>query len=294
MSGPQDVWGATISAWAQAQDDIEALVQIGSRVQEGATVDSWSDYDYQVITSRPERYRDGSFAKELGPCWASGAQVSFGNAVKVTAVFDGALEVDFVVLRHVEVVIATLALRWPSATWWWPSSLRRGVRDLRIVAAPGWRVIKGGALWEGRYARIAPFQDSLSEPGFNALCDVFWVQLVWAAKKAARGESLASQRAIHESLVEGCLRIFQEEAILEGRRAYPLGRRAESWLTEPQLRALSVGTQPNRAALMEAMARLSGEFAAASSRVAEQRHWRYREHAEVINWLGKVPGPPSS
>lgn len=290
MRGPEDAWGATVSAWAQSQDDIQALVQIGSRVQEGANVDAWSDYDYQIITSCPERYRDGSFATELGPCWASGSQLSFGNAVKVTAVYGGAIEADFVVLGHVDLVIATLALRWPSTARWWPRSLRSGVRDLRIVVAPGWRIIKGGARWEKRYSRIAAFQVSLSEAEFNALCDEFWVQLVWAAKKAARGELIASLRAIHESLVEGCLRIFQEEAMLAGRRAYPLGRRAESWLTQRQLEVLSFGAQPNGAALIEAMRQISGEFGAASRRIAESRRWRFREHAEVLGWLAGFPG----
>ncbi len=290
MRGPEDAWSATVSAWAQARDDIKALVQIGSRVQEGSNFDAWSDYDYQIITTRPERYRDGSFAGELGPCWASGSQLSFGNALKVTAVFDGALEADFVVLRHMDLVIATLALRWPSTEPWWPSPLRSGVRDLRIVAAPGWRIIKGGARWEKRYSRIDAFQTSLSEMEFNALCEQFWVQLVWAAKKAARGESIASRRAVHESLVEGSLRIFQEEATLEGRRAYPLGRRAESWLTRGQLEALSAGAQLDRAALVGGRRGISREFAAASRRIAELRKWRFREHAEVLGWRAEFPG----
>jgi hypothetical protein len=289
MRGPEDAWGATVSAWAQSQDDIQALVQIGSRVQEGANVDAWSDYDYQIITSCPERYRDGSFATELGPCWASGSQLSFGNAVKVTAVYGGAIEADFVVLGHVDLVIATLALRWPSTARWWPRSLRSGVRDLRIVVAPGWRIIKGGARWEKRYSRIAAFQVSLSEAEFNALCDEFWVQLVWAAKKAARGEFRAGQRAVHEHLIENSLRLFREEALLDGRPAHYVGRRAESWFTPEQLQATMEGTRPERAALMAAMARISNAFAASSSRLADRNAWRPRPHAETRAWLAGLP-----
>src|SRR5271157_6607678 len=113
MSGPEDGWDGALAAWARDRGDLRALVQIGSRVQKGAVVDSWSDYDYQLITTRPGAYRDGSFCRALGPCWAVGTQIAFGNSLKVTAVYEGALEADFVVLRHLDVLIAMTALRWP-------------------------------------------------------------------------------------------------------------------------------------------------------------------------------------
>jgi hypothetical protein len=290
MSRIEEGWSAAVSAWADAQDDIKALVQIGSRVQAAGSADRWSDYDYQIITSRPEKYRDGSFARELGASWVSGAQISFGDAVKVTAVYEGAMEVDFVVLRHVEVLIATLALRWPSTARWWPRPLSAGVKNLRIVAAPGWKVIKGGAPWHERYSRISAISVPLTEREFTALCDEFWIQVVWAAKKACRGESLASQRAIHLSLVEASLRLFQEEAILDGRRAHPLGRRAENWLTPRQLQALAGGTKPDRASLMAALAEVSQEFAASAARVAGRKQWRPRDYGDVRGWLSSVSG----
>src|ERR1035438_1503571 len=161
MSGREDGWPTTVSKWADAQSDIHALVQIGSRAQKLALVDCWSDFDYQLITSRPGKYRSGSFVDELGPCWAHSTQPTFGNVIKVIAVFDEALEADFVILRHVEVLIATFALRWPSIAWCWPRALRVGIENLRGVAAPGWKVIKGGPPWVDRYSRIEPFGSQL-------------------------------------------------------------------------------------------------------------------------------------
>lgn len=293
MSLTGDSWDAAVSAWAHAQRDITALVQIGSRVQKAGAVDAWSDYDYQVITKYPKKYADGAFARELGPCWACGPQLSFGNATKVTAVYEGALEADFVILRNLEVLIAFFALSWPGTEGSWPRPLYRGVRDLRIVAAPGWKVIKGGASWEERYSRITPVANVLSAPEFAALCEDFWIQAVWAAKKAARGEFVACQRALHEKLVEHCLRIFQEEALIEGRRSYPLGRRAENWLTRGQSETLSNGTRPDRASLLQALARLADDFARSSTAVAAANHWRLEGYSEIRGWLaanGAVAG----
>jgi hypothetical protein len=285
MSLLEDGWDAALSAWAHGQDDIRALVQIGSRVQKGAAVDSWSDYDYHLITTRPARYRDGSFCRALGPYWACGSHDAFGRSVKVTAVFDGALEADFVVLRNLEVLIAMAAVRWPGTQRFWPAALRRGVSDLRIVVAPGWRVIKGGAPWEARYSRIAPYRAAMGENEFNALCGNFWAQLVWAAKRAARGEFRACQRGIHEHLVESSLRMLQEEALLGGRQAYPLGRRAELWMTGDQLEGTDFGTRPDRADLMNALARVADAFLKSSAAVAAANAWKHSEYAEIRAWL---------
>jgi hypothetical protein len=285
MSMLEDGWDAALSAWAHLQDDIRALVQIGSRVQKGGTVDSWSDYDYQLITTRPAKYRDGSFCRALGPCWAYGSHEAFGKSLKVTAVYDGALEADFVVLRHLEVLIATTALRWPGTERLWPRVLSRGVSDLRIVAAPGWKVIKGGAPWEARYSRIAPHRSAMTENEFNGLCGNFWAQLVWAAKRAARGEFRASQRGIHEHLIEAGLRMLQEEALLNGRQAYPLGRRAELWLTGEQIEGTAFGTRPDRADLINALEKIADVFLKSSAAVAAANGWRHSGYAEVREWL---------
>jgi hypothetical protein len=293
MSGRDDAWAAAVSAWAGGRPDIQALVQIGSRVQAGSVVDGWSDHDYHLVTSSPGNFTDGSFAHELGPCWAVGAQVAFGNAVKVTAVYDGALEADFVIVRHAELLVAMLAMRWPAAERWWPRPLREGVASLRIVAGPGWRVIKGGEAWERRYARIAPLQVPLSEREFQGLCGEFWTQLVWAAKKAARGEYRASLRTLHLHLVENCMRLLQEEALLAGRRSYPLGRRAEQWLSPSELLGTDVRAGADRASLLAALAQIADTFEKTSAAVAGRHGWTSSPPAAVRAWLAGLGATPT-
>ncbi len=285
MSGLEDGWASSLSQWANAQPDIKALVQIGSRVQGGAAADAWSDFDYQLITSVPGKYRDGSFAEKLGRCWAYGSRRVFGNALKVTAVFEGAIEADFVVLRHLEVLIAVTALRWPRTAALWPRALSRGVADLRGVAGSGWRVIKGGAPWERRYSRVSFHSAPLTEEEFGQWCGEFWSQLVWTAKKAARGEFRASQRGLHEHLPENTLRMLEQEALLGGLRAFPRGRRAELWLTPGQLRATDVRSRPERAELAAALWQVSDEFSRSSKAVAARRGWKARDSAGISAWL---------
>lgn len=289
MSGPAEGWDASVSAWAGARPDIRALVQFGSRVRNDGTADAWSDYDYHIITSAPRKYGDGAFAKELGASWASATRVSFGNVVRVTAIYGGALEADFIVLSHLEMRIVALALRWPSTARLWPRPLVGGVSSLKIAAAPGWKVIKGGPAWEARYARLTPSQRAMTEADFERVCGEFWVELVWTAKKVARGEFRAAQRAIHEHLIENSLRIFREDALMEGRTAYYVGRRAESWFTPEQLRATMDGTRPEAAALWTALTRVADEFAASSERLAKRKGWQIRAFPEIGGWLAALP-----
>jgi hypothetical protein len=288
MSGEAQGWDEAVSAWARSRPDIQALVQIGSRVQEGSAVDAWSDYDYHLVTSRPGDYRDGRFTAELGDCWVSGVQVAFGNAVKVTAVYEGAMEADFVILGSLDVRIVMAAIRWPRTRVLWPRLLRRGVESFRIVAGPGGRVVKGGAPWENRYRRVTPLRAELTEAQFRDLCGEFWTQLVWAAKKAARGELRASQRALHVHLVENALRVLQEEALLAGRRAFPLSRRAEGWLTPEQLAGTQIHSSPEKAELLGALRSISEAFTAASRSVATRRGWSPPEPDRVRSWLASL------
>jgi hypothetical protein len=290
MSGGDEGWDSSLSNWANAQADIRALVQIGSRVQEGSGADAWSDYDYQLITTRPGRYRDGSFAEKLGPCWAYGSRMVFGNSLKVTAVFDGALEADFVVLRHIEVLIAVTALRWPRTARLWPRALVRGVADLRGVVGSGWRMIKGGSVWEGRYARISHLSNPLRREEYDQWCGEFWSQLVWVAKKVGRGEYRAAQRGVHEHLLENTLRMLEQEALLGGIKAFPRGRRSELWMTREQLSATDVSSRPERAALATALLQISDAFSNSSSAVAAKRGWPTRDYGGIRAWLAGLLG----
>jgi hypothetical protein len=280
-------WNETLAKWAHARNDIQAFVQIGSRVQADGRADAWSDYDYQLITSCPGRYLDGAFARQISRCWAVGTNRAFGNATKISAVYDGALEAEFVILKHWEVVVATTALRWPNLDGWWPRILRRGIEDLQGVAGSGWRMIKGGSKWEQRYGRLRPFQERLTHDDFDRLCDEFWSHFVWAVKKAERGEFLAAQRAFHEILFERALSLLQEEGLLEDKMARPRGRRAEQWLSPARLQSVRIPTSPDRDSLLAAFDRVAALFADVSDVVARKNCWDCPSYPEARAWLTK-------
>ena len=287
MTDADAKWNATVAKWAHSRSDITVLVQIGSRVQPGAVVDEWSDYDYQLVTPNPTAFLSGAFARELGPCWTISAQKAFGGVIKVTAVYEDALEADFVILRTWEVALAATANRFPRSAFLWPEILRRGIEDLRCVAGRGARIIKGARRWERRYGALTPFVRPMTQPEFLALIEAFWARAVWVAKKIERGECLAAQRAMHADLFEPTLRVLEVEALLVGAAARPEARAAERWLAATRLGALDIPTAPQRAVLFVALARIAGLFGEVSEVVSRQRGWAAPLHAEVRAWIAR-------
>jgi hypothetical protein len=214
--------------------------------------------------------------------------MAFGNVLKVTAVYEGAVEADFIILKNFEVMIAVTALRWPQTAHLWPRPLVRGVANLRGVVGSGWRMIKGGPLWESRYSRVTFASTPLTQEEFSTWCGEFWSQLVWVAKKVKRGEFRAAQRGIHEHLIENTLRMLEQEALLDGLKAFPRGRRAELWMSPEQLKATDVNTRPEGPVLILALGQVCDAFEKSSAAVAAKKGWKLRDSAPTRVWLGSL------
>jgi hypothetical protein len=285
-AGPSESWTLRLSGWAKGQRDVVALIQIGSRVQPGANTDEWSDYDYQLVTTQPWRYEDGRFASELGNCWAVAVgKGAITDITKITAVFEGAVEADFIVIGVLRLCLASTLLRWPAVARLCPRRIRADIRDLRVVAGRGWKIIKGAPAWERRYLRITRCEITLTVGEFEGICSHFWTQAIWTAKKVKRGEFLAAARSIHRLLAESTYRLLQEEALIRGRVSRPECRYAEMWLSPERLSDLQITTRRSREDLALALQRYAELFAEVSQGIAQARSWPCSPYTEVREWL---------
>ena len=93
MTAPE--FEARIIKWARKQPDLEALVLGGSRARIGGVADEWSDWDFHLITSRPQRYQDTAWLEEIASCWCAYAERTPRAVIKVSAVFASGFETDF-------------------------------------------------------------------------------------------------------------------------------------------------------------------------------------------------------
>jgi len=293
---PQE-FEARIIAWARQQSELEALVQIGSRVQPGQSVDEWSDWDYQMIVRRPARYRNRNWPAQIAPCWSAHFERTERAVVKLSAVFEGGREADFVLLSAWQMKLVCCAMRHPGALGWYPPVLRRGVHNLRLVAKPGYRVILGGAPWERRYAamEIAWPVPIFASEDLREHTAAFWRHAVWVAKKILRSELRAALRWQHVEMREHVYALLEEEARLAGRNPRPEARKAERWLDERRLTQTAITTGPDQSTLAKALLAELTLFRDVSRSVAESHGFPLPDYSAVEAWLraelAKVAGP---
>jgi len=285
MTAPE--FEARIVGWARAQPGVEALVQIGSRVQSGAVVDEWSDWDYQLIVREPARYFNREWPAQIAPCWSAHFERTERAVVKLSAVFEGGWEADFVLLPAWQVKLVCWLMRHPGVRRWFPPALRRGVHNLRLVAGPGHRVILGGPAWEQRYAALAVAwpEKIFSAEDFQHHAAAFWRHAVWVAKKILRGEMRAALRWQHVELREHVQALLAEEARLAGRTPRPEARQAEKWLNETRLRQTAVTTGPEPQMMARALLAEITLFEEVCRSVAASRGFLMPDYSAIAKWL---------
>ena len=269
-----------MTAWAERTPAVEGLVLIGSRERATSddvwSADAQSDWDFQIITSRPAMFADGAWTRELPgfDLKVYAPRVArIGGVPKINALFVGA-EADFVVLparllRLTKLAVALGLHRGEGKT-------RRALQDLAVVIRPGWRFLKGGVTWDPLFRRIVnEVADArLDDRAVCGLADVFVCESVWMRRKLERGELGAAQRMLHRELAETNFRLLHELRLRRGERSFPEARRIERVLDGPELDAVSVAATLDAVALRKALEKSEATLRMLMAALVEER-WRW-------------------
>jgi hypothetical protein len=295
MTAPE--FEARLAEWARRQPDIEALVLGGSRALHPAGVDAWSDWDFQLISARPERYRNTAWLAEVAPCWGAHAERTPRGVIKVSAVFEHGLEADFVPLAAWQMKLVYAAMRRPRWAAWMPDRLRRGIHETRgFLLGSGFRLLVGGAEWERRLTALAlDWPEPVMTPeDFARHTAAFWPKAVWVFKKIARPEPRSAMHWLHLLVVHHVYALLQEEARLAGRQPRAEARKAEQWLDARRLAQTAITTGPDQTVLARALLAELALFREVSASVAASRGFALADYTAVDAWLrtelGKLTG----
>lgn len=253
-------FGAILTAWARREPSVSGLTLIGSRVRPARDAiwraDRHSDWDFQVITSRPELFFDRNWTRglkgvELLSYGVRPARI--GGVPKVLAVFAGA-EADLVIVP--ESLLAPLRRIVRAGRHQRPGPARNTLRDLALVIRPGWRFLVGARAWGPMFRQVVGDipDPRLDDAAARNLAGCFWCDLIWIRRKLARGEYIAAQRMLHQSLADTNLRLLHELRLRRGERTFPEGRRLERIAPAGEVRLATVDARPTRASLRAAAA----------------------------------------
>ena len=222
----------TISSWAAKEEAVLGLVLIGSRVRDEADpvwrADAQSDWDFQIITSRPETLENDAWLRAVGlkPLVYAVRRAAIGGVPKIALLVEGA-EADIVVLPAARLLPVKQQVE--AGIHRTSAELRAGLQDLAIVIRPGWKFLKGGAEWEAFYRTVvADVPDPrVSDGEARSLANGFVCDYVWTLRKLERGELIAAQRMLHRGLAETNFRLLHEIRLRQGKRSFPEARRIE-------------------------------------------------------------------
>ncbi|MBI4627030.1 MAG: hypothetical protein HY736_27880 [Verrucomicrobia bacterium] len=239
MVNPENL-GAAVIRWARRESSVCALVLIGSQVHAGTASppgpDRYSDWDFQIVTTRPARFADRAWMRELGagePLAYVARVGRLGSAIKVSAVLPaGALDLVVIPVRQLRMAkwlfALGLAKRFGNV---WPA-----LGDLALVVRAGHRVVKGNAGWSDFFQRVVTEipPRRLSDDEIRSVGEGFVCDYVSTRNKIARGELLAAQRWLHHQLADANFRLLHELRQRRGEPSLSDARRLEFLGDNPQ------------------------------------------------------------
>lgn len=279
---------ARIVDWAHRQRGLEALVLAGSRARPDGQADHWSDWDFHLITTRPQEYRNSSWLAQIAPCWAAQAERTPRGVIKVSAVFENGLEADFVPLAAWQMWLVYTGMKYPGWACWMPHRLWRGIQETRaFMLGSGFRLLAGNPKWHRRFAALDtewPVM-ALAEADFIFHMSAFWTKAVWIFKKSARPEPRSAMHWLHLISVQHTYAMLAEEARLAGRAPRPEARKAEQWLDARRMQQTAMATGVEQTLLARALLAELALFEDVCRSVAGSRGFSLPDYTAVAAWL---------
>ncbi len=263
---------------AAADGEVLAALMIGSQARADHPADECSDLDLMLFVKESERFlRKDEWLQAIGPYHISFIERALGGYSERRVLFEGALDVDFVICPQE----AVQNLPW---------------REMSGILARGYRVLVDKAGLGEKLKRV-PEEESVALMGaeeFQNLVGDFWYHAVWIAKKLVRGELFTAVACLNGymqwrllAMIEGLARAIHGTDYDTWHSGRFMEEWAEPWIVERMVGCWSgYGEKDAKRALMNIM----GLFREVSSDLANRRHFVFRFEAEcyATEWVKRL------
>ncbi|TCL42759.1 aminoglycoside 6-adenylyltransferase [Harryflintia acetispora] len=167
-----------IVRWGEQERSLHAILEIGSQAREDHPADESSDLDLILVVDEPSVYIESDdWLKKIGPFHISFVENTVADERERRVLFDGALDVDFVLLSK--------------------SSVQKlASREVRGILGRGCRVLIDKIGLADRLPGVSPGESSCYPPTrqkFENVVNDFWYHAILTGKKLRRGELWAAK-----------------------------------------------------------------------------------------------------
>lgn len=257
----------SLARWGSRDPQIQAALIIGSQAREDHPADDFSDLDLILVAEDPRLLlTTDDWLSPIGNVHISFVETTLGGAQERRVLFDGALDVDFIILSPADFLHALQT-------------------DDAQILLRGCRVLfdKQGLLPAFHSAAPRPYTP-LSPSAFKNLVNDFWYHAVWTAKKLIRGELWTAKACLDCYMKQQLLTLLECHAhALHGPDydTWHKGRYLEQWAEGWAVQSLSrCFAHYERGEMQTALLATMGLFRRVAKETAEMLGYIYPIHAD--------------
>lgn len=252
---------------ARKDEDIKAIVRIGSSTRDTVKADVYSDLDVIIATENTERWLYGDYPEKLGTVKISFVEPTLGGGKERRILYDGSLDVDMILFT--------------------PSQFEAAIKE----GVAGWVMNRGyvvmydsagySQLLEENVSREIVHTD-LPESEFINMVNDFFFHTVWAAKKILRGELWSAKMCIDAYLKNYLLKMIEMYSVSKHCvDVWHDGRFLDRWAEKEILVDLEqCFAHYNKEDMVAALLSTEQLFSKLASQTAEMKSYKYPKEAQ--------------
>ncbi|WP_295154849.1 aminoglycoside 6-adenylyltransferase [uncultured Ruminococcus sp.] len=207
-----------LTALAQQDNDMTAVIAIGSSTRKNVPSDEYSDLDLIIVTSAPESWYSGEYPKKLGDVRISFIEPTLGGGKERRAIYDEGRDVDMLIFTPEQ----------------FEKCLREGVAQW--VMNRGYSILYAhDALVEliKEHIRLEVSPPDMSGEEFLNMVNDFYFHNIWAYKKLRRGEIWSAKMCVDGYLKDRLLKVAELYCVKKhGKDVWHDGRFFDRWADE--------------------------------------------------------------
>lgn len=200
---------------AAKDENIRAVIAIGSLARQQTPADEFSDLDLIIVTKEVQRWTLGEYSMLLGEVSISFKEPTLGGGTERRCIYEGGRDVDMIIFT--------------------PEQFRKALKN----GEAGWVMNRGYKLLydtDGlselipKYVTLGISPPEMTGEEFDNLVSDFYFHNIWASKKLRRGELWAAKMCIDAYLKVRLLRVIEQYQLCLGETdVWHDGRFLDSW-----------------------------------------------------------------